>query len=179
MAGGIGTDEFLHKWVCNYGSVEYLAHIKKTRKYNELLMELDKNIMKEWATNEWGHELNSIKGTTFEDIQGNIIMYGQVCPTQPIKYQKDIAIELAKRIIRRSMTTYIPKKHTLFYLWIKELEESEEGIDFVDAVRIYCSNQREVDDKSIALQKSYTQSLNFTTLKWLRAFFHINNPEYE
>ena len=56
-----GTGKLLHKWVCDYGSVEYLAHVKKTRKYDEFLMELDKNIMQTWASNEWGHELSSIK----------------------------------------------------------------------------------------------------------------------
>ena len=178
MAGGLRTNKFLHKWLCDYGTPEYLDYIKKTRKYSELVLDLYKNEMETWATNEWGHELNSFKGNTFEDVQGNTILYGQVSPTCSVKYQKDIAIEMAKRIIRRSMTTYIPKKHTLFYLWIKEIEESEEGPDFVDAVRIYCSDQREVDDKSSSLQESYTQSLNFRTLKWLRAFFHVNNPAF-
>jgi hypothetical protein len=127
----------LHTWVCNYGTTEYLDYIKSTRKFTELQMDLYKNAMQSWASNEWAHELTSIKGNTFEDAQGNTLLYGQVAPKQPVIQQKDIAIEMAKRIIMIAMTTYIPKKHTLFYQWLKHVEETD--TDFIDAIRIYCT----------------------------------------
>lgn len=165
----------IYTYVCNYGTVEYLDHIKKTREYTKLLMELDKDAMKSWASNEWGHELNAIKGNKFEDAQGNTVLYGEVAPKQPIKNETNLSIELVKRIITRSMIKYIPKKHTLFYLWLKDIEETEEGQEFVEAIKIYCINpERHQADSSYEFQE-----ICFRTLKWLRAFFHINNPEYE
>ena len=164
----------LYTYVCNYGTVEYLDHIKKTREYTELLMELDKDTMKSWASNEWGHELKAIKGSKFEDAQGNTISYGEVAPKQPIKNETNLSIELVKRIITRSMLKYIPKKHTLFYLWLKDIEETEEGQEFVEAIKIYCINPERHPTDSYEFQE-----ICFRTLKWLRAFFYINNPEYE
>lgn len=163
----------LHTWVCNYGTPEYLDYIKSTRKFTELQMDLYKNAMQSWASNEWAHELTSIKGNTFEDAQGNTLLYGQVAPKQPVIQQKDIAIEMAKRIIMIAMTTYIPKKHTLFYQWLKDVEETD--TDFIDAIRIYCTKSSD----PIVFNETYIRELNLRTLKWLRAFFHVNNPEFK
>ena len=129
--------------------------------------------MQSWASNEWAHELTSIKGNLFEDAQGNILLYGQVAPKQPVIQQKDISIEMAKRIITRSMPIYIPKKHTLFYQWLKDVEETD--TDFIDAIRIYCAKSSD----PIVFNETYIRELNFRTLKWLRAFFHVNNPEFK
>jgi len=165
----------LYKWVCNYGTVEYLDHIKKTREYTELLMDLYKNPMQTWSSNEWGHELQSLRGNTFKDAQGNTLLYGQVAPKQLIKNESNLPVELAKRIITRSMPKYIPTKHTIFYLWLKEVEETEDGQEFIEAVKIYCINpEKHRQDDSAEFQ-----DISFRALRWLRAFFHINNPEFE
>jgi hypothetical protein len=160
--------KYLHTWVYKHGTTNYLDYIKKTWEYSELVSKVNKIVPLTWALDEWTHELTSIKGNLFEDAQGTTLLYGEVSPIQIPKTQNDIAIEMAKRIIVRSMPKYIPIKHTLFYQWLKEVEETEEGIDFVDAVKIYCNTN--TFNKTI-------QDINSRALKWLRAFFHVNNPE--
>lgn len=162
------NSKYLHTWVYPYGTINYLDYIKQTCEYSELMSRVNKNVPLRWASDEWTHELTSIKGNLFEDAQGTTLLYGQVSPIQLPKTPNDIAIEMAKRIIMRSMPKYIPTKRTLFYQWLKEVEETEEGIDFVDSVKIYCNNN--------TFNKTM-QDINYRALKWLRAFFHVNNPE--
>ena len=136
--------EPLYTDISIFGSTQYLAKIKQQYKNNfqSLAMDWRKNEMEAWAAEEWRWELVSRESYTFQILDGSTVKFGEV------------------------IHKFTPASHLLFYWWLKDIEDSEDGQEFVLAIKTLCSTESK-------------KTTNNQSIQWLRTFFHTHNPPYE
>ena len=170
--------EPLYTDMCVFGTTQDLAKIKSRYKNNfqSLAMDWRKNEIEGWATEEWRWEIESQQAFTFQISDDSTKREDTTNKEEEDPTNKEdpthkdsqyyLSRELSKRVIWRLKNKYIPSTHRLFYWWLKDIEDSEEGQEFVLAIKCLCFNE----------SKKITQT---RTIQRLRTFFHIHNPPYE
>jgi hypothetical protein len=163
------SEKSLYADISIFGSAQDLAKIKNRYEQNfrTLVMDCRKGEQEGWATEEWRWERESRESITFQMIDGSTVKFGDI-GTEPTNKDSPhyLSCELSKRVIRRLKNKYIPSTNRLFFWWLKDIEDSEDGQEFVLAIKILCSTE----NKKVTHEQ---------TIQWLRTFFHIHNPPYE
>jgi hypothetical protein len=161
--------EPLYTDIVVFGAIEHLAMIKRQYKNNYRTLAIDwrKTKMEGWALEEWRWELVSRETSTFQLSDGSTLKFGEVTSDTTNKDSPHyLSYELSKRVIMRLTHKFTPANHRLFYWWLKDIEDSKDGQEFVLAIKILCSNEC----KKTTINQ---------TIQWLRTFFHTRNPPYE